>query len=230
MNGVLTDTSGVLRATTGVTQGPVSPATADLLAVFVEEQARSPGAVAVADRAGRLVAANSQALREFGLTPRAEYSLGTAVVALAARTPGEAAVLIRPVRRRGQLIGAVIAGSAPGDLQPVVTRVVGLHGSQYLLLAPGEIRLAEADGPVVWLSTDRGRLRSPDRGLSKLEAKLRAHGFLRVHRHTLVNLRRVRELAPTFHGGAVLVLQGTDRETVPVARRRMPDVRRALGL
>lgn len=42
--------------------------------------------------------------------------------------------------------------------------------------------------------------------LSRLEDKLAAYGFLRVHRRYLVNLDRVSEVQPWFGGDAVLVL------------------------
>ena len=90
--------------------------------------------------------------------------------------------------------------------------------------------LAEADGPTVWLMTERGRLRCGERGLTRLELRLAEHGVLRVHRHYLVNLRRVREIAPTVRGGMSLVLDGPDRTAVPVSRRRFADVKARLSL
>lgn len=111
-----------------------------------------------------------------------------------------------------------------------VTRVVGMFGNHMLLLAPSEVRLAQTENKTVWLSTDRGRLRSPERTLDRVEEKLAPHGFLRVHRHCLVNLHRVQEIAPVFRGGLVLIVDGAEHETVPVSRRHVADLRRALDL
>jgi two-component system, LytTR family, response regulator len=43
--------------------------------------------------------------------------------------------------------------------------------------------------------------------MSGLEAKLDPHKFLRIHRSTIVNLSRVKELQPLFHGEYVVTLQ-----------------------
>ena len=80
--------------------------------------------------------------------------------------------------------------------RPTPGRLVGLQGDRMVLVSAEEIRYAEADGSYVWLDTDRGRLRVPERGMAALEQRLAGHGFLRVHRHYLVNPRRVKEMAP----------------------------------
>jgi two-component system LytT family response regulator len=47
--------------------------------------------------------------------------------------------------------------------------------------------------------------------MSGLEARLDARKFLRIHRSTIVNLERIRELQPTFHGDyAVTLRDGTE--------------------
>jgi two-component system LytT family response regulator len=47
--------------------------------------------------------------------------------------------------------------------------------------------------------------------MSGLEARLEARKFLRIHRSTIVNLERIRELQPTFHGDyAVTLRDGTE--------------------
>ena len=140
------------------------------------------------------------------------------------------AVTVRPVHRGGELRGVLVAAAEPDPTEAPVTPLVGLHGDHIVLLAPREVRVAEADGATVWLLTERGRVRCADRGLTRLEGRLREHGFCRVHRHYLVNLSRVREVAPTFRGGMVLVLDGPDRPAVPVSRRRLADVRALLSL
>ena len=100
-----------------------------------------------------------------------------------------------------------------------------------MLVAPGEIRFAEADGNDVWLTTDRGRVRARERGLARLADGLAARGFLRVHRRFVVNLDRVREIEPAFKGALWLVMDaGPRREVVPVSRRRAAELRRALGI
>ena len=63
-----------------------------------------------------------------------------------------------------------------------------------------------------------------------LEQELGGRGFLRVHRRFLVNLGRVRESEHGFKGALYLATGTRSHETVPVARRHVPQVRQALGL
>ena len=53
------------------------------------------------------------------------------------------------------------------------------------------------------------------------------HGFVRVHRGFVVNLRRAVEVRPRLNGTAVLVM--ADGAEVPIARRQVGELRRKLG-
>jgi two-component system LytT family response regulator len=47
--------------------------------------------------------------------------------------------------------------------------------------------------------------------MSRLEARLDGRRFLRIHRSTIVNIERIRELQPSFHGDYVVILRdGTE--------------------
>jgi DNA-binding LytR/AlgR family response regulator len=144
-----------------------------------------------------------------------------------------------------QVIGSLLAfGSSDGpgspelddpdpavvDPQPLPSRVVALRDDRWVLLDPREIRYAETDHDNVWLATDQGRLLAAVRGLDRLEQELAGRGFLRVHRRFLVNLGRVREVEQGFKGALFLATGTRSHETVPVARRHVPQVRAALGL
>jgi DNA-binding LytR/AlgR family response regulator len=151
-------------------------------------------------------------------------------------------VAFRPALRDRRLVGILL--SAPGhatDGEELITgenvaqpatlgRLVGLEGDRMVLVSAAEIRYAEADGSNVWLHTDRGRLRVPERGMGALEQRLGGLGFLRVHRHYLVNRRRVKEVAPGPNGCIRLVLDEPAGQPVPVARRRTAEDRRSLTL
>ena len=56
----------------------------------------------------------------------------------------------------------------------------------------------------------------------------RGHGFVRVHRGFVVNLRRAVEVRPRLNGTAVLVM--ADGAEVPIARRQVGELRRKLGV
>jgi hypothetical protein len=118
--------------------------------------------------------------------------------------------------------------SEPGIGPP--PRIVGVSGERMVLLRRPEVRFAEADGNDVWLVTEEGRLQASVRGIDKLEEELAGGEFLRVHRRFLVNLTCVRAVERGPRGELSLIMDGTERDAVPVSRRNVPAVRRALGL
>jgi hypothetical protein len=154
-------------------------------------------------------------------------------------------VTARPVFDGTQVIGALLVfGPADGPFEisrddadlhspgprSVPYRVVALRDDRWVLLDPREIRFAEADHGNVWLASDQGRLLAAARGLDHLDLQLGDKGFLRVHRRFLVNLSRVREIELGFKGALLLATDTRSHESVPVARRHVPQVRQALGL
>jgi DNA-binding LytR/AlgR family response regulator len=148
------------------------------------------------------------------------------------------AVAFRPAIRDHRLVG-ILLGAPNGDTDgealaigddaqpPESGRLIGLQGERMVLVSAEEIRYAETDGDNVWLHTDRGRLRIPERGFDALEQRLGGQGFLRVHRQYLVNRRRVKEVAPVPNGCIQLLLDVPAGQPIPVARRRTAEVRRA---
>jgi sigma-54 dependent transcriptional regulator, acetoin dehydrogenase operon transcriptional activator AcoR len=210
-------TNGAATATNGAS---------GLQVAYLTHRAHSRIPLAAIDPGGRVVIADpalADVLRD--------ELVGELLARLAEAIGDGPALTVRPVHRGRRLRGVLVGAADPPRLEaPALPRVVGMHGDHILLLAPQEVRVAEADGATVWLITERGRLRCGERGLTRLEERLSDHGFLRVHRHYLVNLRRVREIAPTFRGGMSLVLDGPDRPAVPVSRRRSAYVRARLCL
>ena len=79
-----------------------------------------------------------------------------------------------------------------------------------------------------YLHTDSDRYLSTV-SLAQLEAKLEPLGFFRVHRRYLVNLSCIREVDPVSGGTLLLTLQG-EEEQIPVSRRRVASLKKALGL
>ncbi|MEV0055219.1 LytTR family transcriptional regulator DNA-binding domain-containing protein [Saccharopolyspora shandongensis] len=156
--------------------------------------------------------------------------------------PGEDAipVTMRPVVVSNHVVGMFCAfglqegepyekhlDAASVSLPP---RVIGIRDERLVLLAPSEIRYAQADRNIVWLSTDRGRIQAVTRGLDNVEESLAPHGFHRVHRRFLTNLRRVVEVERGIKGELVLITDLRCRERVPVSRRHAPEIRRLLGV
>jgi sigma-54 dependent transcriptional regulator, acetoin dehydrogenase operon transcriptional activator AcoR len=149
-------------------------------------------------------------------------------------------ITLRPVFFAGEPVGTLaVFGSENGDAiererpEPGLSpprRIVGVSGDRMVLLHRPEVRYAEADGNDVWLVTDEGRLQAAVRGIDKLDEELAGSEFLRVHRRFLVNLSCVREVERGPRGELSLIMEGSEPEAVPVSRRNVPAVRRALGL
>ncbi|MFF0794518.1 LytTR family transcriptional regulator DNA-binding domain-containing protein [Streptomyces spiralis] len=156
--------------------------------------------------------------------------------------PGEDAtpLTIRPVVDSNHVMGMLcVLGVQEGEpyesnseaaTGPLPRRVIGMRDDRLVLLAPSEIRYAEADRNIVWLITERGRIQAATRGLDNVERLLAPDGFRRVHRRFLVNLRRVAELERGIKGELYLIMDPRSHEVVPVSRRHAPELRRMLGV
>jgi two-component system LytT family response regulator/two-component system response regulator LytT len=107
------------------------------------------------------------------------------------------------------------------------TKVAAWKEDRLLVIDPGDIIYAEAQGHQVLLKTNQGTLRFPGT-LQELEDKLDS-GFLRVHRSFIVNLDLVREVVPYFHGTYRLMLKDQEKTEIPVGRTYLKDVRAVLG-
>jgi DNA-binding LytR/AlgR family response regulator len=102
-----------------------------------------------------------------------------------------------------------------------------LRGGGTRLLARSSVLYLQAHGDYVRVASTEGRYLVRAR-LSDLEERWAAHGFVRVHRGFVVNLRRAVEVRPRLNGTAVLVM--ADGGEVPIARRQVGELRRKLGV
>ena len=116
----------------------------------------------------------------------------------------------------------------PSAPAPVPGRIVGQRGGRTIVVPVDAVRAVTLDDGLVWLETTEGRLRAAARGMDALERRLAPAGFLRVSRTAIVNLHRVREIAPALKGGVWVVTDGG--LTLAVSRRRLAALRAALGL
>lgn len=101
---------------------------------------------------------------------------------------------------------------------PPVVRLVVKRDGRSLFVDPADISWVEADHNGVRLHTTSGVFRYAD-SLTNLEAKLDPARFVRVHRSSLVNIERVAELQPWFHGDGILIMQGGARVTLSRTHR-----------
>jgi DNA-binding LytR/AlgR family response regulator len=156
--------------------------------------------------------------------PRPAVVFVTAHAEHAVQAFAEGAVhfLLKPISRVAvaQAISRVRPRSDP--LQREWLRIPVRRRTGTRLLDPCDVDalVAELGDCVAW--TAEGRL-PVDGSLGHWGARLADHGFVRVHRNALVRLAAVRELSTDDE----LVL-GSGR--LAISRRRMEEVRRALGL
>jgi two-component system, LytTR family, response regulator LytT len=110
------------------------------------------------------------------------------------------------------------------DIVPVAT----LRGGRTRLVPRSSILFLEAQGDFVRVVGDDGGRYLLRQSLTDIAERWAEHGFVRVHRRFVVNLRRAVEVEPNLNGTAVLVLEDGNR--VPIARRSVADMRRRLAL
>jgi two-component system, LytTR family, response regulator len=134
--------------------------------------------------------------------------------------PVEIARLRRAIERLGP---QVPAGGARVERVPVE------KAGKKLLLSVEEIFHIMAKDDYSYLYTDGERYLST-MSLAELERKLEPRGFYRVHRRFLVNLAQVKEVVPMYGGTLLLTMKDRGSSQVPVSRRRVPSLKKALGL
>ncbi len=113
-------------------------------------------------------------------------------------------------RSLGDRLEALLAslGSQRGEPQRLPIRKDG----RIFLVKPEDIDWLEADGNHVRVHVGKESHLIRET-LSKLEARLPDRTFMRIHRSTLVNIARIREIQPWFQGDYVLLLTDGTRLT-----------------
>jgi DNA-binding LytR/AlgR family response regulator len=139
--------------------------------------------------------------------------------------------LVKPVSRRrlDEAIERVRSRTAPAEAtasEDDTLAVDALRGGGTRLLPRSSVLYLQAHGDYVRVASTEGRFLLRAR-LTDLEERWAAHGFVRVHRGFVVNLRRAVEVRPRLNGTAVLVM--ADGAEVPIARRHVGELRRKLG-
>ena len=97
-----------------------------------------------------------------------------------------------------------------------------------ILINVDKIRYVMARDDYAYLQTDTDRFFTTV-SLAQLEKRLDGHGFFRVHRGYLVNLAMVDEVETVAGGTVLLTLNGVE-DKIPVSRRRVAALKKALGV
>ncbi|MBM3761857.1 MAG: response regulator transcription factor [Acidobacteria bacterium] len=98
--------------------------------------------------------------------------------------------------------------SSPNDVERIPIKSNG----RIILLKTDEIEWIEAEHNYVRLHT-RGVTHLIRETMSALEAKLNPRRFRRIHRSTIVNVDRIKEIQPWFRGDAIVVLDNGQKLT-----------------
>ena len=138
--------------------------------------------------------------------------------------------LVKPVEtdRLAQAIARVREHVALHAKAQKSERIPVEKGGKKILIGIDKIRFVMARDDYAYLQTDTDRYFSTV-SLAQLEKRLDGHGFFRVHRGYLVNLSMVEEVESVSGGTLLLTLNGVE-EKIPVSRRRVSALKKALGL
>jgi DNA-binding LytR/AlgR family response regulator len=153
------------------------------------------------------------------------------------RKPVARARLEEAVERVAAAVEAASRGTGePGDRRDgrdghvtddEMVAVANLHGGTTRLLARSSIHYVQSYGDFVRVVTADGRylLRTT---LAEIEQRWTPHGFFRVHRQYVANLRNAVELRPQLGGTAELTFAAD--QAIPVARRLSGALARRLAV
>lgn len=104
-----------------------------------------------------------------------------------------------------QMRNAEEAGYAAPQAAAHQSRLVLKSGSHLIFVDADDVDLIEAEGVYVKLHVGK-KVHLLRESLSNVEQRLDPTKFIRIHRSTIVNSDRVREIVPHFNGGHVVIL------------------------
>jgi two-component system LytT family response regulator len=113
-------------------------------------------------------------------------------------------------------------GTRTHHLQQILVK----SGGRTLLVDAAAIDWVGATGDYVMLHAGKRHIKVRHT-MGEMERKLDPRQFIRIHRSAIVNVARVKELEPYFHGEYVVVLQ--DGTKLRLARRRREQFEQLLG-
>ncbi|MFL5581462.1 MAG: LytR/AlgR family response regulator transcription factor [Gemmatimonadaceae bacterium] len=130
---------------------------------------------------------------------------------------------------RGLDAGAPPPGArgGPPAPRPEATRIPVRQDGVVRLVNADDVDYVDAAGDAVLLHVGASALRA-NRSMGEMLALLDPSRFARIHRSTIVNLDRIRELQPYFHGEYVVVLR--DGRKLKLSRGYRAALLRALGM
>ena len=172
----------------------------------------------------------ADALQRLKFPPAVVFVSAYSEHALAAFKVNAVDYLLKPVdsERLSQAIQRVLERVTLHAKVQKLERIPVEKAGKKILIGIDTIRYVMARDDYAYLQTDTDRYFSTV-SLAQLEKRLDGHGFFRVHRGYLVNLSMVTEVESVSGGTLLLSLDQCD-EQIPVSRRRVSALKKALGL
>lgn len=125
-------------------------------------------------------------------------------------------------------VRSIIVRPAKAD-KPNSTKFCALKNGKIIPLDRQEIVFVYIRDKDVFIRTKTGEY-TTSLTMQDVENILSQPNFMRVHRQYLVNLDKVSEIIPWFHGSYILRMDDYKAEEVPVSRTKSKDVKFWLGL
>lgn len=121
---------------------------------------------------------------------------------------------------------AALLDDVQATRKPMVDRLVIKSAGRVTFVKADEVDWVEAAGNYarVHVGKEEHLIRET---MNALEAKLDPAKFVRIHRSTIINLERVRELQPWFHGDYVVILK--DGKQLTLSRGYKPKMHELFG-
>lgn len=110
-----------------------------------------------------------------------------------------------------------------------VKKIPLYKGESIIPTSPAKIIFALCRDGEIYVQTADGRYKTKAT-LNELETKLSPHGFIRVHRSSLVNINHVLEIAPWFNGSYKLIMNNKERTEVSVSRYNAKELKKHFDL
>ncbi len=109
--------------------------------------------------------------------------------------------------RLARLVGGVLIAEEQAKPARFADRIPVRQGNAIVLVRPRDVDWIEAQGNYVLVHTAKATFTVRDT-IRGIEAQLDPARFRRVHRSTIVNVEKIRELRPQAHGDYRVVLDG----------------------
>lgn len=109
--------------------------------------------------------------------------------------------------RLARLVGGMLTSEDQGKPVRFADRIPVRQGNTIVLVRPRDVDWIEAQGNYVLLHTSKATFTVRDT-IGGIEVQLDPSRFRRVHRSTIVNVEKIRELRPQAHGDYRIVLEG----------------------